>query len=83
MQLPKKGCADATSGEKKKRNVLRSLRGVSKLMADSANRVTGNMLLTLIQRRDVKATLNVPYNALTNAVSYSSPAVRSGNIFFV
>lgn len=52
-------------------------------MADSANRVTGNMLLTLIQRRDVKATLNVPYNALTNAVSYSSPAVRSGNIFFV
>lgn len=38
-------------------------------MAHSANRVTGNMLLTLIQRRDVKATLNVPYNALTNAVS--------------
>lgn len=55
--------------EKKKRNVLRSLQGVSKLMAHSANRVTGNMLLTLIQRRDVKATLNVPYNALTNAVS--------------
>lgn len=48
----------------------------------TTNCVTGNMLLTPIQRSNAKAMWNAPYKVVANLVSQNSSAAHQGNFAF-